>query len=110
YQAQLLLSASEHRQLQAWNETSAPILPATIVDLFEQQAARAPDRMAVVDRGARVSYAGLNRRANRLTHHLRRHGIGCEVPVGICLERSADLIVAVLGVLKAGGTYVPLDP
>ena len=79
-------------------------------ELFEEQAARRPDAIAVALDGEELSYGELNRRANRLAHHLRRRGVGPEVAVGVCLERSLDLAVGLLGALKAGGVYVPLDP
>ncbi|MEP6914052.1 MAG: amino acid adenylation domain-containing protein [Acidobacteriota bacterium] len=77
---------------------------------FEAQAERTPDAIAVVAGEDRLTYGDLNARANRLAHHLRTRGVGPETPVGVCLERSATLIVALLAVLKAGGAYVPLDP
>ena len=77
---------------------------------FAAQAAATPDAVAVVDGPLRLTYRELDERAGRLAAHLRRHGAGPEVRVGVCLERSAGLIVAVLGVLKAGAAYVPLDP
>jgi amino acid adenylation domain-containing protein/non-ribosomal peptide synthase protein (TIGR01720 family) len=79
-------------------------------ELVEEQAARTPDPVAVECGPVRLTYAELDRRANRLAHHLRRLGVGPEVCVGVCLERGAGAIVALLGVLKAGGAYVPLDP
>ncbi|PYS97071.1 MAG: hypothetical protein DMF50_02025 [Acidobacteria bacterium] len=78
--------------------------------LFEAQAARRPDALAVVCGEERVTYAVLNRRANRLARRLREQGVGPETRVAICLERSIEMIVAILAVLKAGGAYVPLDP
>ena len=66
--------------------------------------------MAVVSGTQRLTYRELNARANQLARHLQRLGVGPEVPVGVCLERSIELIVALLGVLKAGGAYVPIDP
>ena len=77
---------------------------------FEAQAARAPQAPAVIADGRATSYDVLNRAANRLARHLRRCGVGTDVPVGICLERSLETVVAVLAVLKAGGAYLPLDP
>lgn len=78
--------------------------------LVEQQARRAPTAVALVCGGEQVTYADLNARANRVAHALREFGVGPDVPVGVCVERSVDLVVAVLGVLKSGGAYVPLDP
>lgn len=77
---------------------------------FEAQAARTPEAVAVVDGTGALTYAALNRRANRLAHALQRRGVGLEVPVGVWLERSRALVVGALGILKAGGAYVPLDP
>jgi amino acid adenylation domain-containing protein len=79
-------------------------------ELFEQQAAQTPDRIAVVFEDHWLSYDDLNARANRLAHYLRARGAEPDGSIGICLERSHDVIVAMLGVLKAGGAYVPLDP
>ena len=78
--------------------------------LFEAQAESTPDAVALVFEQESLTYVELNRRANRLAHHLRRLGIGPEVRVGICVERSVEMIVGLFGILKAGGAYVPLDP
>ncbi|MFD8807983.1 amino acid adenylation domain-containing protein [Streptomyces sp. NPDC059597] len=80
------------------------------VELFQRRAALAPHTTAVVHGGTALSYAELNRSANRLAHELRERGVGSEVPVGILLDRSPRMAVAILAVLKAGGYYVPLDP
>jgi non-ribosomal peptide synthetase component F len=107
-----LLSAEERlRVTEEWNRTEAPV-PADwfIHEQFEAQAARTPDRVAVVYEDRQLTYAELNRRANRLAHHLRGLGVGPDVRVGICVDRSPELVVAVLGVLKSGGAYLPLDP
>ena len=77
---------------------------------FEDQAAQTPERVALVYEEQQLSYGELNRRANQLAHHLRRLGVGTETLVAICLERSLEMAVGLLGVLKAGGAYVPLDP
>ncbi|WP_437755164.1 non-ribosomal peptide synthetase [Sorangium sp. So ce1389] len=77
---------------------------------FEEHAARQPDAPAVVAGERLLTYGELNRQANRLAHHLRRRGVGGGSPVGLCCERSADMIAGLLGILKAGGAYVPLDP
>ncbi|MET8046926.1 amino acid adenylation domain-containing protein [Streptosporangium sp. NPDC005286] len=78
--------------------------------LVEEQAARTPEAVAVEFEGACLTYAELDRRANQLAHHLRRAGVGADVPVALRVDRSFELAVAVLGILKAGGAYVPLDP
>jgi amino acid adenylation domain-containing protein len=97
--------------LEEWNRTEAGV-PADrcIHQLFEEQAARAPGAVAVVFQGAELTYAGLDARANQLAHRLRALGVRPDARVGVLLERSAELIVALLAVLKAGGAYVPLDP
>jgi amino acid adenylation domain-containing protein len=106
-----LLSAEERRQLLAWNAGQlAGGAEQTLPALFEAQVARAPEAPAVTLGGETWSYGDLNRRANRLARHLRRLGVGPEVRVGALLERSRELVVALLGILKAGGAYVPLDP
>jgi amino acid adenylation domain-containing protein len=106
-----LLTPGEGEALRRWNETVSPY-PADrcLHELFADQAARTPDAVAAVFQDQSLTYAELDRRANRVAHHLRALGIREEHPVGVCLERSLELIVAVLGVLKAGGVYVPLDP
>jgi amino acid adenylation domain-containing protein len=106
-----LLSEAERRQvLHEWNATQAPYRHLCVHELFAERAARMPDAIAVVFDDARLSYGELDVRANRLAHHLRSLGIGPEIVIGICLERSFDMIVGLLGILKAGGAYLPLDP
>ncbi|MCP4657076.1 MAG: amino acid adenylation domain-containing protein, partial [bacterium] len=110
-----LSEAEVHQLLREWRG-SAPAYPreAAVHELFEARAAATPDAVALVfDRCGRpeqVSYGELNRRANRLAHHLRGCGVGAEVCVGLCAERSVEMVVGTLGILKAGGAYVPLDP
>ncbi|PWK15686.1 amino acid adenylation domain-containing protein [Tumebacillus permanentifrigoris] len=82
----------------------------TVPDLFEAQAAATPDAVALEFLAQSLTYRELNERANRLAHHLRSRGVGADVLVGLCLERSVEMIIAMLGILKAGGAYVPLDP
>ncbi|HEX7239089.1 MAG TPA: condensation domain-containing protein, partial [Longimicrobiaceae bacterium] len=96
--------------LEEWNRTAVEVPPGSFQELFEAQAARTPDAAAVVFRGARVSYAELNRRANRAARTLMAEGVGPETVVALLAERGVDFLVAVLGVLKAGGAYLPLDP
>ncbi|HET7233945.1 MAG TPA: amino acid adenylation domain-containing protein, partial [Longimicrobium sp.] len=105
-------AAGERRQvIEAWNRTDAEFpSDRCIHHLFEEQAARTPDAVAVVFEEDLLTYRELDERANRLAHHLARLGVGPEARVAVCLERSLEMVVAVLGVLKAGGAYVPLDP
>jgi amino acid adenylation domain-containing protein/thioester reductase-like protein len=107
-----ILAAAEQRTiLRLWNDTSAPITAGACVhDLIERQVDRTPDAVAVSDGAEQLTYAELDRRANQLAHHLIRLGVGPEALVGLCLERSIELIVGLLAILKAGGAYVPLDP
>src|SRR5215218_795265 len=97
-------------QQQSKYKGQAPVKMVCIHELFERQVERTPDAVAVVFDEERVSYGELNRRANQLAHYLRRLGVGPETQVGILLERSVQMIVGLLGVLKAGCAYVPLDP
>ncbi|MFL5542253.1 MAG: amino acid adenylation domain-containing protein, partial [Longimicrobiaceae bacterium] len=108
---ELLGEAERALVLEEWSRTAAGV-PADLCihQLFETQADRTPGAVAVVFEGAELTYAELDARANRLAHYLRALGVGPEVRVGVCLERSLELLVSVLGVLKAGGAYVPLDP
>jgi natural product biosynthesis luciferase-like monooxygenase protein len=107
-----LLSTSEKKLiLHDWNATAVDYRrDVTIAGLFAEQAARTPDATAVTFENRSLTYRALNERANRLAAHLRSLGVGPDRLVGIHLERSENLVVAVLGVLKAGGAYLPLDP
>ncbi|MGH8491100.1 MAG: non-ribosomal peptide synthetase, partial [Gammaproteobacteria bacterium] len=106
-----LLPEAEWRQLVEWNATEAEYPKGwCLYQLFEAQAQRTPEAVAVVYEECALTYGALNARANQLAHHLQDLGVGPEVLVGICLERSAELVVGLVGVLKAGGAYVPLDP
>ena len=94
-----------------WNATAVRYpKELTWVELFESQVARTPEGVALVFGDQRLSYRELNGRANQLAHHVRRLGVGPEGLVGICAERSVEMVVAILGVLKAGGAYLPMDP
>jgi amino acid adenylation domain-containing protein len=107
----LLDSAERQRVLMQWNDTASDFpKDRSVPVLFEEQVTRAPHAAAVQFGARRLSYSELNGRANQLAHHLTGLGVGSEVLVGICMERSPELIVALLAVLKAGGAYVPLDP
>ena len=106
-----LLDDAERQQLLAWSTAPAPYPDtATVHELVAAQVARTPDAVAVIAGDQRLTYAELSARAGRLAARLRRRGVGRDVPVGVYLERSPDLVVALLGVLQAGGAYVPLDP
>ena len=112
YEQQSLLSDDERRQLLVdWNNTVTPYpRHSSIHELFEAQVARTPEAEAVVFDDVRLTYSELNRRANQIAHRLRSLGVRPEVPVGIMMNRSAEMVAALLGILKAGGAYVPLDP
>ncbi|HXO21033.1 MAG TPA: condensation domain-containing protein, partial [Thermoanaerobaculia bacterium] len=107
-----LVTETEARQLvAAWNDTRVEYRrDATLHRLFEEQAEKSPEAPAMMFGRERISYGELNERANRLAHHLRRLGVGPEALTGICVDRSLDMMVGILGVLKAGGAYLPLDP
>jgi amino acid adenylation domain-containing protein len=107
-----LLGAQERRALlDGFNDTSARYAGApTLHGLVEAQAGRTPDAEAVVSGHERVTYAALDARANQLARRLRALGVGPETRVGVCVERSVEMVVALVGVLKAGGAYVPVDP
>ncbi len=107
-----LLTQDERRQLLVgWNDTARDYPREKCVhELFEDQAARTPDAVAVVCGDRRLTYRELDDRADRLAHHLAALGVGPGALVGVLLERSPDLIVALVGILKAGGAYLPLDP
>ncbi len=92
-----------------WNETHADFPDVCVHELFEQQVARTPDAVAVVAGEKSLTYSELDTRANQVANYLRKRGVGPEALVGVCLGRSPELVVALLGVLKSGGAYVPLD-
>jgi amino acid adenylation domain-containing protein len=106
----ILDTAERDTILRSWNNTTQPVLPMTLPALFAAQAACTPDAVAVVFEDRTLSYAALDAHANRLAHRLRDWGVGPDVLVGVCAERSLELVVGLLAVLKAGGAYVPLDP
>ncbi|HEU4511197.1 MAG TPA: amino acid adenylation domain-containing protein [Pyrinomonadaceae bacterium] len=107
-----LLNDDERRQvLEGWNWTERKYdRTRTVVELFEEQVELHPDALAVSCEGEEITYRELNQRANQLAHYLQQQGIGPEALVGVCLERSVEMVVGVLGTLKAGGAYLPLDP
>jgi nonribosomal peptide synthetase DhbF len=106
---EVLTDAERQQILHDWNDTARPVPEQTVPQLFELQAARTPDATAVVSGTSRLSYAELDRRANRLARHLVRLGAGPERTVAIALPRNELMVVALLGVLKAGAAYLPID-
>jgi amino acid adenylation domain-containing protein len=106
-----LLTAQEQQQLLEWNNTQTDF-PADVCihQLFERQVERTPDAVALVFEEKQLTYQELNGRANQLAHYLINLGVKPETLVGICVERSLEMIIGLLGILKAGGAYVPLDP
>lgn len=107
----LLTPTEETKLLVEWNATSVNYPhDERVHEAFEQQAARTPTAVAVVCGDQSLTYQELNERANRLAHYLRELGVGPDSRVGVCFERSLDLVVSIYAVLKAGGAYVPLDP
>ncbi len=110
-QVPLLTRAEEHQLLVEWNDTAAVYSSGRCAhELFEAQVQQCPHVVAVTCGPESLTYDELNRRANQLAHYLRRLNVGPEGRVGICVERSIEMIVGLMGVLKAGGAYVPLDP
>ncbi|HLA42388.1 MAG TPA: condensation domain-containing protein, partial [Aggregatilineales bacterium] len=106
-----LLSADEEEQLlKRWNQTQAEYPDVCLHEWFEDQVERTPDAIAAMAGGEAISYGDLNARANQLAHYLRKFGVEPDMLVGVHIDRSLDMLVAVLGVMKAGGAYVPLDP
>lgn len=105
------LTAPEWEQLHHWNQTDAPFASNKCWhELFEAQVQRQPDAPALIMGDGQMSYAELNARANRLAHYLQARGIGLESRVAVSFNRSVEMVVAILAVLKAGAAYVPLDP
>ena len=107
----LLTEQERHRLLVEWNTPQVEYFQDRCVhELFEMQVERTPEAVAIVCEERWLTYGELNRRANHLAHHLRQLRVRAEVPVGICLERSLEMVIGLLGILKAGGTHVPIDP
>ncbi|HCI81297.1 MAG TPA: hypothetical protein DHW02_16585 [Ktedonobacter sp.] len=106
-----LTSAARQQLLVEWNDTAVTYPEDKCIHhLFEEQVQRTPDAVALVYEDRQLTYQQLNQRANQLAHYLQRLGVGPEVPVGLCVERSIEMITGVLAILKAGGAYIPLDP
>lgn len=112
YEAQSILSPAQEQQLLVeWNATATNYPRNQCVhQLFEQQVELTPEAVAVTFEDQVLTYQAVNMRANQLAHHLQQLGVGPEVRIGLCLERSVDLVIVLLAILKAGGVYVPLDP
>ena len=106
-----ILAPDERRTiLRDWNDTARAVPSATLPELFAAQVAQTPDATAVVFEDERLTYRELDARSSQLAHHLRALGVGPEVVVGLCVERSLEMLIGLLGILKAGGAYLPLDP
>ncbi|MCA1682065.1 MAG: amino acid adenylation domain-containing protein, partial [Actinobacteria bacterium] len=101
--------AERHRLVVEWNDTRREVVQACLPELFEAQVRRTPDATAVIYQDSCLRYAELNARANQLARLLIGYGVGPESRVAVLMQRSADLVIALLGVLKAGGAYVPID-
>ncbi|MGA9381385.1 MAG: condensation domain-containing protein, partial [Phormidium sp.] len=111
WQLPILKAAEQQQLLVEWNDTQTDYpIDKCLHQLFEAQAEKTPDAIAVTFENQQLTYAQLNSRANQLAHYLRSLGVGADVLVGICAKRSLEMVVGLLGILKAGGAYLPLDP
>ncbi len=110
YRLKIVDAAERHTLVELFNATGHPVPETFLPELFEAQAARTPNALALVYNDQQLTYGELNQRANRVAHHLIGLGVGPEVVVGLCMNRSAEMVVALMGILKAGGAYLPLDP
>jgi amino acid adenylation domain-containing protein len=107
----ILTMEERHQLLVEWNDTGVDYpQDRCLHELFEAQVERTPEAVALAFDSEQLTFRELNRRANQLAHHLQRLGVGPEVLVGVCMERSLEMVIALYGILKAGGAYVPLDP
>jgi len=106
----LLTPAETRTLLLDWNGEQSSVVDQPVSRLFEQQVERTPNAVAAIQENRQLTYAELNARANKLAHYLKTLGVGSESLVGVCVERSIEMLVAVLATLKAGGAYLPLDP
>jgi amino acid adenylation domain-containing protein/non-ribosomal peptide synthase protein (TIGR01720 family) len=110
-QLSLLTKTEQNQILLEWNNTQTSYFQEQCIhELFELQVERSPDAIAIVYEDQQLTYRELNTKANQLAHHLRSLGVSADILVGLCVERSIEMIVGILGILKAGGAYVPLDP
>ena len=107
----MLTGEEKHQLLEVFNDTTVDYpRDKTVVDLFEVQALKTPDAMAVVYEGERLTYRELDEKLNQLAHYLIDNGVLLEDLVGICIDRSLEMIIGILGIMKSGGAYVPIDP
>ncbi len=106
----LLIHAEREQILVQWNDTGVSSAPASVQKRFEAQVERTPEAAAVIIDDQQLNYRELNSRANQLAHYLRRLSVSADVKVGICIDRSVEMVIGVLATMKAGGAYVPLDP
>jgi len=107
----ILTEAERHQLLVEWNTTRVDYPEESCIhELFDAQARRSPDKAAVIFKGDRLTCRELNLRANQLAHYLKKLGVGPDKAVGICVERSLEMVTGMLGILKAGGAYLPIDP
>ncbi|MCP4634631.1 MAG: AMP-binding protein, partial [candidate division Zixibacteria bacterium] len=111
YDIQLLSEAETHQLIYEWNDTKEDYPENKCIhELFEIQVEKAPDRTAIVFEDTSLTYGELNAQSNRLAHYLMEQGVKPDTLVGLCVERSLDMIVGLMGILKSGGAYVPIDP
>jgi amino acid adenylation domain-containing protein len=107
----ILSEAERHQITVRWNDTATKYDDVeTLQNWFELQVEKTPDALALTSEGQHLTYRELNRRSNQLAHHLKKLGVGPDLPVAVCAERSIEMVVALMGILKAGGCYMPLDP
>ncbi|HEY7322509.1 MAG TPA: amino acid adenylation domain-containing protein [Candidatus Binatia bacterium] len=106
----VMTDEERHQLVHKWNDSDVPFSETCVHKLFEAQARKTPDAIAAAFEDQQVSYEVLDQRASQIAHRLREMGVRPEIPVGICLERSINLVAGLLGILKAGGAYVPIDP
>jgi len=111
WQISILPEEEERKILTEWNDTYCEFIDDKCIhQLFEEQVKKVPDVVAIVFEDRQLTYGQLNAKANQLAHYLRSQGVGPEVLVGVCVERSLEMVLGILGILKAGGAYVPIDP
>ena len=107
---EILAAEERDRIVEGWNATSRAVGSGTLPELFASQAAATPDAIAAVYQDRELSYAALDAHSNRLAHHLGAQGVGAETVVGLLVDRSLEMVIGLLGILKAGAAYLPLDP